>query len=250
MDWRLCASTFAVIFLAELGDKTQLAAMAASAGSKAPWSVFAGASAALVMSTLIATLFGATLQRVIPPHVLKGGAAILFFVFGAVLLVSALRAPRAAVEAVPEERHGALARLTMSIAAEFERAAAADYERWAVEASSPAERMLFEHLAAEERIHARRLGSLTRVHGEATWPEPAAGPAEPAPFAALAGDRSLDKALDVAIAHETDTAAFYRELARTAPLRGVRNAFARLAVEEDSHVEHLQEFKRGGRVVV
>ena len=82
MDWKLFVGTFALIFLAELGDKTQLAALASSAGSRSPWSVFAGASAALVLSTLLAVLIGATLQRLCPVHYLKGGAAILFFVLG------------------------------------------------------------------------------------------------------------------------------------------------------------------------
>ncbi len=36
MDWRILATTFGLIFLAELGDKTQLAAMAMAAESKAP----------------------------------------------------------------------------------------------------------------------------------------------------------------------------------------------------------------------
>ncbi len=44
MEWKLIASTFGVIFLAELGDKTQLAAMSLSASSQKPLSVFVGAA--------------------------------------------------------------------------------------------------------------------------------------------------------------------------------------------------------------
>jgi len=47
MDWRVLLTTFGVIFLAEMGDKTQLAAMTMSAQSKRPWAVFIGASLAL-----------------------------------------------------------------------------------------------------------------------------------------------------------------------------------------------------------
>jgi putative Ca2+/H+ antiporter (TMEM165/GDT1 family) len=47
MDWRLLVTTFAMIFLAEMGDKTQLAAMALSAESKKPLTVLLGASLAL-----------------------------------------------------------------------------------------------------------------------------------------------------------------------------------------------------------
>src|ERR1051326_8015494 len=48
MDWRVLFTTFGVIFLAEMGDKTQLAAMTMAAESKKPWAVFLGASLALV----------------------------------------------------------------------------------------------------------------------------------------------------------------------------------------------------------
>ena len=48
MDLRVLLTTFGVIFLAEMGDKTQLAAMTMAADSKKPWAVFIGASLALV----------------------------------------------------------------------------------------------------------------------------------------------------------------------------------------------------------
>jgi putative Ca2+/H+ antiporter (TMEM165/GDT1 family) len=48
MDWKLILSTFGVIFLAELGDKTQLAAVTLSASTRKPLAVFIGASLALV----------------------------------------------------------------------------------------------------------------------------------------------------------------------------------------------------------
>ena len=48
MDWRVMLTTFGVIFLAEIGDKTQIAAMTMAAEKKRPWAVFIGASLALV----------------------------------------------------------------------------------------------------------------------------------------------------------------------------------------------------------
>ena len=48
MDWRVLLATFGTIFLAEMGDKTQLAAMTMAAQTKRPWTVFAGASLALI----------------------------------------------------------------------------------------------------------------------------------------------------------------------------------------------------------
>ena len=40
MDWSVFVTTFAAVFLAELGDKTQVATLTLSAGSRAPWTVF------------------------------------------------------------------------------------------------------------------------------------------------------------------------------------------------------------------
>lgn len=51
MDLALLASTFATVFLAELGDKTQLAIVTISGTSSRPGAVFAGSSAALVLAS-------------------------------------------------------------------------------------------------------------------------------------------------------------------------------------------------------
>ena len=121
MDLRLFFSTFALVFLAELGDKTQLAAMAASAGGKSPWSVFGGAASALVLSTLIAVLVGSTLQKYLPPRYLKIGASILFLAFGVVLLINALVAkPQPQPQTTAPVRPSIVSRLVLDAAAEFE----------------------------------------------------------------------------------------------------------------------------------
>jgi rubrerythrin len=244
MDWRLFLSTFLLIFLAELGDKTQLASMAASAGSKSPWSVFAGASVALVLSTLIAILLGSTLQRVVPPHVLKFGAAILFFAFGAVLLIAALRKPTEEAAPTAARAPGVMARLVMAAAADFERAAAEDYERLARESGSQRVRDLFLHLASEERSHLERVAHLADSHAEDAWHT-----TEEAPEGdVLSSTDESDDLVREAIDHERKTASFYRELSRTAPLPALQGAFAALADEEESHVAHLEEYLESGHV--
>jgi putative Ca2+/H+ antiporter (TMEM165/GDT1 family) len=87
MDWKLFASTFAAIFLAELGDKTQLATLTlASGGSR--WVVFGGAALALVASTAIAVLAGEAVSRVIPPIWIRRGAGALFLVLGLTFLLT------------------------------------------------------------------------------------------------------------------------------------------------------------------
>jgi Ca2+/H+ antiporter, TMEM165/GDT1 family len=87
VDWRLFVSTFAVIFLAEIGDKTQLATMSlAATGSR--WVVFAAASLALVAAVGVAVLAGELLSRWLPPAWLSRGAGALFIVLGIVFVVS------------------------------------------------------------------------------------------------------------------------------------------------------------------
>jgi putative Ca2+/H+ antiporter (TMEM165/GDT1 family) len=86
MDWKIFAATFTSIFLAEMGDKTQLATMTLAAGSSR-WSVFAGSALALVATSLIAVLVGEGLTRLVSPVWLKRGAGAVFIVMGLLFLV-------------------------------------------------------------------------------------------------------------------------------------------------------------------
>ena len=87
MDWKLFASTFAAVFVAELGDKTQLAALSLSAGSASKWTVFAGSAMALVLSSALAVGAGDLVSRVVPPIWLRRAAGVIFVVLGVVFLV-------------------------------------------------------------------------------------------------------------------------------------------------------------------
>lgn len=87
MDWRILASTFGLIFLAELGDKTQLATIALSAESKSPVAVFVGAVLALGLVTLIGVAIGSTVTRVIPARYIRMAAGALFILVGAFMLI-------------------------------------------------------------------------------------------------------------------------------------------------------------------
>ncbi|MCG6862204.1 MAG: TMEM165/GDT1 family protein [Chromatiaceae bacterium] len=66
MDLSVVISAFSVLFLAELGDKTQLAIIALVAATGEVWSVLVGGTLALWIVSLAAILFGATLMRRIP----------------------------------------------------------------------------------------------------------------------------------------------------------------------------------------
>ncbi|HVU01355.1 MAG TPA: TMEM165/GDT1 family protein [Polyangiaceae bacterium] len=85
MDWKLLGSTYLAIFLAELGDKTQLATLAL-ATERSRWAVFAGSALALVTTSALAVLGGDALARAVPPHWIKRGAGLLFVVLGVTFL--------------------------------------------------------------------------------------------------------------------------------------------------------------------
>ena len=87
MDWKLLLTTFVTIFVAELGDKTQLTTLSFAAAGSSRWIVFAGAGLALVSTSAVAVLVGEGLGRVIPPSLLRQGAGVLFIVLGIVFLL-------------------------------------------------------------------------------------------------------------------------------------------------------------------
>jgi len=80
MDWKTLFSTFGAIFVAELGDKTQLATLSLAAGARTKWSVFAGSALALVATSAIAVLAGTAVTRVVPAHWLRRIAGGVFLV--------------------------------------------------------------------------------------------------------------------------------------------------------------------------
>ena len=80
-------ATFVTVFLAELGDKTQLAAMTATVRSGALLTVFLAASAALVCATAIAVLVGGALFRVVPEPLIKYAAGLAFIAVGVWVLL-------------------------------------------------------------------------------------------------------------------------------------------------------------------
>ena len=87
MDLALLLSTFITVFLAELGDKTQLATVALSGTSNRPFAVFLGSSSALVMASLIGALAGGSMSSVIPSDLLQLAASVGFLIVGSRLLL-------------------------------------------------------------------------------------------------------------------------------------------------------------------
>ncbi|NLW45896.1 MAG: TMEM165/GDT1 family protein [Firmicutes bacterium] len=82
LNWQVFILTFSTLFIAEMGDKTQLAVFTLVAESKQPLSVFLGASLALAVVTLIGVIFGGLVTKLVPPQYLKIGAGFLFVGIG------------------------------------------------------------------------------------------------------------------------------------------------------------------------
>ena len=90
MDWRVIAAAFSAIFLAEMGDKTQLTAMTMAASSGHPLSVFVGAAVALTAVSAIGVLVGGALGTYLPVEWIKRAAGVAFVAVGVLMLAGKL----------------------------------------------------------------------------------------------------------------------------------------------------------------
>ena len=86
----LLLSTFITIFIAELGDKTQLATLTMSGTSNKPLAVFLGSSTALVLASLVGALAGGSISNFVPEIILKSIASITFFILGLRLFMNSI----------------------------------------------------------------------------------------------------------------------------------------------------------------
>lgn len=85
--WKTFITTFTLVFLAELGDKTQLSTMLMAAHNESFISVFLGASLALISSTLIGVYLGTVISRSLPIYYIHLGAGIAFIIIGILLII-------------------------------------------------------------------------------------------------------------------------------------------------------------------
>ena len=84
----LLISTFITVFIAELGDKTQLATLTISGTSNKPLAVFLGSSSALVLASLLGALTGGSISTLLPEVILKSIASITFLIIGSRLFMN------------------------------------------------------------------------------------------------------------------------------------------------------------------
>lgn len=87
VDWHLLGLSFMTVFLSELGDKSQLAAIALSGSSKSPRAVFWGTAGALLLTSFLGVLVGEGAAHLLPVRLVKAIAAIGFAIMALRLLL-------------------------------------------------------------------------------------------------------------------------------------------------------------------
>ncbi|MEH1836440.1 MAG: TMEM165/GDT1 family protein [Nostoc sp.] len=78
-------TTFVTIFLAEIGDKTQLSTLLMSAESHSPWVVFVGSAAALITTSLLGVLLGSWIATRLSPKTIEKSAGVMLLVISLML---------------------------------------------------------------------------------------------------------------------------------------------------------------------
>jgi putative Ca2+/H+ antiporter (TMEM165/GDT1 family) len=91
MNWDLFLSTFGLIFIAELGDKTQLAVVTQTCKFRSPWSVFLGGSIALIGVTALGAVGGQVLGQLIPERIIQLIAGLAFVIMGLIIWHGSVR---------------------------------------------------------------------------------------------------------------------------------------------------------------
>ena len=250
--WKLFSGTFVLIFLAELGDKTQLAAMAKTAdspgNSMAKWVVFLGASLALVASTFIAVFLGSTLKSLVPDErYIKIAAGGLFLIFGFMILYETIQSyrsvPAGPAATITAADHGAGTPVEPGLAGGLALRAAMDFESLSIERYrllarevSPELADTLLELAQEEEGHLARLRGLPeKERNDAVWNEWKRGTG--VSDRKLAADSDLVSRL---VEHEEASAAFYHDLASRTLIPSVRSVLSKLAEEELAHATRLR----------
>ena len=90
MDWKLLFTVFATIFVAEIGDKTQLATLLYASGAEvSKLTVFLGAALALILTSALGVLVGSALSHYVHPKYLAWVAGVGFIAVGIWTIVKA-----------------------------------------------------------------------------------------------------------------------------------------------------------------
>lgn len=80
-------TAFLLVFIAELGDKTQLSTMLLASKAESIWPTFIGSACALVLSSLLGVLAGSLLNKYVPESYVRLGSGIAFLLIGLLLIL-------------------------------------------------------------------------------------------------------------------------------------------------------------------
>ncbi len=84
---KIIFNSFLLVFLTEMGDKTQLLAFVLASRFKKPWPIFAGIFVATVANHLLAASAGVWVSQNLPPQILKWILAVLFLAFAVWIMI-------------------------------------------------------------------------------------------------------------------------------------------------------------------
>ena len=238
MDLKLIVSTFFVIFLAELGDKTQFAAMAASAGSNKPISILIGAVLALAVSSIIAVAAGALIGNLIPIRYIKIAAGVLFIIFGLLYIRESfiIEKPQPETHSV---KSGVFLGESISKAAQaFEEEELNMLVTAGEKITEPDCRAVIDELIKEEERHLNTLRDIT-------YEETAYSPEEFAEHQILnetfACSDEDDATLSEICRREEAMADFYRIMAEKTVIASAKAALQHLHLEEKEHADRIRK---------
>ena len=85
--WKSIITAFVLVFIAELGDKTQLSTMILASKSSSIWYTFIGSSLALILSSLVGVLAGSIINKYIPGTFIQKFSGGAFIIIGTLLIL-------------------------------------------------------------------------------------------------------------------------------------------------------------------
>jgi len=236
MDFKLIASTFIVIFLAELGDKTQFAAMAASAGSNKPVSILIGTILALALSSIIAVAAGSLIGELIPVRYIKIAAGIVFLVFGILYIREAFVTESGAEEKAG--RSGLLSQSVLKAAHSFEEEELQMFRNARELVELTINRQVIDSIIQDEEAH---LDILKEMNHQALEEEPPQWKKETLPETVSFCSDEDNGIIGDLYNRENAMADFYRIASEKTRIPSVRRTLLKLSREEESHAKRLQD---------
>lgn len=255
MDWKTLLLSFSIVFLAELGDKTQLTALTLTTSrGGGTWAVFLGAGAALVCATAMAVFCGSLLTRWLPERYLQLGSAVLFIIIGVCLLTNmawqngrqedTLAPSKSTVSAWAREQGGKQSLLKTWIIKQvtaYEQQLVNDIDNCLQKMAPSKDRELLTQIAAIHRRHGQEVAHI--YEQEATEEEHSLEKAEQIPEMVeklqACNGHDQDRPIENIIRRQEAAAEFYIALAQVVNRHQMRDLLRRLAAQELRLAEQL-----------